>query len=388
MKKSSALILALLFLFCCAPKSKRVEKAKEGGVEIVLNRLEPYSIKGEPSSFTLEEEFSIDTEEEKIARLGLTDIGGYFDSDSSGNVYLVNPKGDEGVIFKFDRDGNFRRSFSRKGQGPGELQPDPYPSLYLMVDHRDNIAVSDSRNNKVSFFEKEGNLVNEVKIETNIFQVFPLENGNYLASISVLDARGEYINQNPLTLFSDKFEEIKELDRQKIPNPIIGKKLKGTWHILSCSVSKGKIYTGFQERGYEIYVYDFAGNLLRKIKKDYKPVPVPKEHKEKFMKTFEAPIFDSIRSRIYFPDSMPAYDSFFSDDDGRLFVMTYEKGPNPGEYKYDIFNPEGAFIGRKSLKVLHDESGLHAKMKNGRFYCLNEKESGYKELIVYKVMWE
>ena len=52
------------------------------------------------------------------------------------------------------------------------------------------------------------------------------------------------------------------------------------------------------------------------------------------------------------------------------------------------FNPEGVFIGRKSLKVFHDESGLYAKMKNDRFYCLNEKDNGYKELKVYKVNWE
>ena len=97
------------------------------GVEIVLNRIEPYSIKGELSTFTLEEEFSIDTEDDKIAELGLTDIGGYFDADSNGNVYLVNPKGNESIIFQFDRDGNFISSFSRRGQGPGELQPLPPP---------------------------------------------------------------------------------------------------------------------------------------------------------------------------------------------------------------------------------------------------------------------
>jgi hypothetical protein len=85
---------------------------------------------------------------------------------------------------------------------------------------------------------------------------------------------------------------------------------------------------------------------------------------------------------------MPPFLAFFSDDEGRLFVMTYEKGENPGEYICDIFNPDGVCVGRKSLKVFHGESGLHATMKNGRFYCLHEKSNGYKELIVYRVEWK
>lgn len=388
MNKTAALI-SILFLFClCAPKSEKVEKITEDGVEIVLNRIESYSIKGEPSTFTLEEEFSIDTEDDKTAELGLTDIGVTFDADSSDNVYLINPKGDESVIFKFDKNGNFNRSFSRRGQGPGELIARPFPSLYLVVDYKNDIAVSDYMNNKVSFFAQDGSLVNEVKINTNIFEVIPLENGNFLAFATVTDAREEFISQNPVTLFSSEFEEIKELDKQSVPNPIIGKRLKGTWHILSWTVSNGKIYTGFQERGYEIYVYNFDGKLVQKIKKEYEPVPVPQEHKDKFMRQFEAEVFDPIRKKIYFPDSMPPFLAFFSDDEGRLFVITYEKGDNPGEYICDIFNPDGICVGRKSLRVFHDESGLYATMKNGRFYCLHEKSNGYKELIVYRVKWK
>ncbi len=29
-----------------------------------------------------------------------------------------------------------------------------------------------------------------------------------------------------------------------------------------------------------------------------------------------------------------------------------------------------------------------AVMKHGRFYCLLEKESGFKELVVYRTKWE
>ena len=132
---------------------------------------------------------------------------------------------------------------------------------------------------------------------------------------------------------------------------------------------------------------------MRKIKKEYRPVEVPEEHKKKFLKLYEHPANIAFRKYIYFPKHMPPFQYFFADDEGYLFVMTYEKGGNPREYKYDIFNPEGIFIGRLSLDNYGkysplQEGQLEAAAKNNRLYCIREKESGYKELVVYKMRWE
>jgi len=76
-------------------------------------------------------------------------------------------------------------------------------------------------------------------------------------------------------------------------------------------------------------VYDLDENLLRRIKKEYRPVDYPEDEKKAF----------------------PAIQHFFLDDEGRLLVMTHEKWENPKEFMFDIFNPEGIFIGGKSLSV-------------------------------------
>jgi hypothetical protein len=329
MKNAGCLFLVLFILCSCAPKSETPERVMEDSIEVVLNRLEPYTIKGEPTTLTLQREFTIDTENDEIAELGLTDIGLHFDVDSSGNIYLVSYENTEGMLFKFDRQGRFVRSFCRKGQGPGELRGRNYLSLYPTVDQNDNIAVSDF-GNKLALFGSEGNLIKEDRIDANTVCTIPLSNGNFLSYKSVMDGRSEFINQNPLILLDGQFEDIKELDKQMIPNPIIGKKLKGSYHVLSWSTSGGKIFTGFQERGYEIYVYDLEGNLVRKIKKEFNPVQISEDYRSKFLEQFSAPIFDDIRNKIYFPDAMPPFHAIFSDDKGRLFVMTYEEGENPG----------------------------------------------------------
>jgi len=69
--------------------------------------------------------------------------------------------------------------------------------------------------------------------------------------------------------------------------------------------------------------------------------------------------------------------------------MTYEISSNPREFIYDIFNPAGIFIGKMNLD---NYRGMYrpfpAKARNNRIYCIREKESGYKELVVYKMKWE
>lgn len=392
MKKIAFLTVILVFIVFYAPRAEKVkkvnvEKRLEGGVEVINNYVCPYKIEGELTNFSLKKEFDIDTESDELAEIGFNDIGTYFGIDSKENIYLVNMKSAENLIYKFDRNGNFSTSFGRKGRGPSELQSRAFPPLHLIITSKDEVAVTDPINHKLVFFESDGSLLKEIKLDSNIFAALPLKNGNYLVWKNILDPRGVYLQQNPLILCTSDFEEIKELDRQKIPNPMVGKMLKGTYHVISWSISRGKIFTGFQERGYEIYVYDLEGNLLRRIKKDYKHIPVPEEYKKEYLKPFERPRFDDIRKKIYFPKSMPPFHSFFNDDKGRLFVMTYENGENRKEYRYDIFNASGIFIGRKSLRIYHDTVGLRAKIKKDRLYCINEKESGYKVFTVYKIEW-
>ena len=85
--KITIIILSGIFIFSCGPKSDKIEQIWEGGIEVIINHPEPYKIEGEPSKLILEEEFTIDTENEEIAKIGLIDIWG-FTVDSEENIYL------------------------------------------------------------------------------------------------------------------------------------------------------------------------------------------------------------------------------------------------------------------------------------------------------------
>ncbi len=98
--------------------------------------------------------------------------------------------------------------------------------------------------------------------------------------------------------------------------------------------------------------------------------------------------------KIYYPDSMPPFQFFFTDDDAKLYVMTHERGEGPRDFIFDIFNSEGFFTGRISLSnggnpVTAIWGGPYqVTAKNKRLYCMRGKESGYQELVVYRMKWE
>jgi hypothetical protein len=101
-------------------------------------------------------------------------------------------------------------------------------------------------------------------------------------------------------------------------------------------------------------------------------------------------LYEAAKTQIYFPSSLPPFHYFLMDEKGRLYVMTYERGDGPREYMFDIFNPEGIFVGRKSLKVSQNiiTDRPNRKIKNDHFYSIEEKESGFRHVKVYKMKWK
>ena len=325
----------------------------------------------------------IDLERDDIAKIGLLEIHD-FAVDLTGNIYFSDSHSKENMIFKFDGEGNYVKSVCPKGQGPGEL---PNAPMMMFTEDDELVAYSGM---KLLIFKPDASLVREVK--TNVrysSRATYLDNGNYLMGITKYPQEESGKTAHITMLYDSQFNEIKELDRIEL-FPMVAQRIKGISHSIVAEVSIGKIFTGSQQRDYEIYVYDFTGNLIKKIRKDYIKVPTSEEYKERFLSMFKGnpALYEAAKKKIYFPSSLPPFHYFLVDEKGRLYVMTYERGINAGEYMFDIFNPEGVFVGRMSLKDFSSFDGLNGKIKNDHFYCIGEKESGYKEFVVYKMNWE
>jgi len=352
----------------------------EDGVEVIINHLEPYKIEGEPNELILEEEFRIDSSRSDLVKAELSDLS-MGDIDSDGNIYFVNSiRKSEKIIYKFNKKGEFITCFCRKGQGPGEIQ---WVS-YFGIEANNNIIISDHNSKKILLFDRDGKLIQETHYNPIYDTIVPLENGKYLAYQFFTDLSRKTFSRN-IVLCNSIFEEIKKLDTCKVPDPFkLGRRGAPLNAVFLFVVSKGKIYVGNEDRGYEIFIYDLNGNLLKKIRKEYESVKIPEKLIKERRKRYEG----TPGLKVFFPVYYPAFNFFIIDDEGRLYVRTWEKGENAGEYIFDIFNPDGIFIMRKSMKTSGFPVFIEARVNNNRLYCLREKESGYKELVVYKMIWK
>ena len=120
---------------------------------------------------------------------------------------------------------------------------------------------------------------------------------------------------------------------------------------------------------------------IDRIRKEYRKIPIPKEVVEKQTNA----LGEARRKVTVFPDSYPPFRDFFTDEMGRLYVKTYEKDEDSGEHIFDIFNADGVFIGRKSLRIADSDA---TQARQNLLYCKNRKESGFFELVVYRMKWE
>ncbi len=379
LKQGSRFIATLMMLCLCLPscsrRPTRIDRTYEDGVEVVINHVEPYRIKGKGIAITLEEEFRIDTEREDLLAKGMGSAG-EFDVDAAGNIFIVGFKNKEFFVNKFDKRGNLVLSFGRRGQGPGELD---WP-LGAHVFGSDGFALTDAYK-KVLVYGSRGEVVFEERLPSAYMLAEILENGRYLTfgdkGVPGLDGSSLAV----LSLCSPQWKAIQELDVYRWPS--MEAQTRSLVPTFMWRVSGSRIYVANEARGYEIWIFGLDGKLLRKIRKEYTPVAPSDELKRAWLGSNYEQIL--LMGKDYFPPKMPPFNSFFTDERGRVFVMTYEPGPRPGEYLYDVFDPDGVFISRMSLKRVWAGIYLGAKyatVRNNRLYFYREKENGFHELVI------
>ena len=381
MKSLIFLLLIIAISISCVYRSDRVEKHIEDGVEVTINYLEPYKIKDEPSNLVLEKEFSIDFASEEIGELGIA-AATDFEIDSNGNIYFFFSNKDGNLIFKFDPQGNFLTSFGTKGQGPGEMQW----IIWTGCDSQNNLFVSDNGNRKILIFSDDGSLVKEIRYPSKVGLLYPLENGNFFGLWDKHPAPSKkYMYVWAFSLYNPEFKEIKLLDTQKVYDfNILGDRGVNARPFFRSRVHNNNIYISCEDRGYEILKFNLEGDLLQKIRKEYKPVEVSDEVIREKRRQYE-----EYGMKVWFPKFWLPMCDFFLDDNGRIFVKTFETGEYPADYIFDIFNPDGVFIGRKAMNIFTlGDAYACVKSKRDRLYCFQEKPDGFREFNVYRIRWE
>lgn len=355
--------LWMIFIFASPVQRKAKWKGtieKIDGVTVVKNPKEP--MYGD-DVFQLEEELAIGEEgngdEYIFSKIG--DIA----VDGEGKIHILDIN--EAHIKIFDKNGKYVKTIGNKGQGPGEMSR---PSS-LQITTQNEIAVNDSSARKIHFFTLDGNFLHAVSQTNMSFFTDPKidKEGNITASYMIMDNEVVYV----LKKFNPQLKEFFPIFSKvilKYPNfnPFFP---QCYWDI----IEEDNIIWGFADK-YELFIIDSAGKTVKKITREYDPVKITDEEKEKIIEGLLGGI------KLIWNEHHNPFIYLRVDDEGRIFTRTYEKARESGQYYFDVFDPDGKYVAKIPLK------SRPYVIKKSKLYTIEEDEEGYQLVKRYRITWK
>jgi hypothetical protein len=276
----------------------------------------------------------------------------------------------------------------------------------VRFDIYNNIYTIDAGNNRISFFDKDGKYLRQIRMTERFSNPFINSKGFIIANKFSAPEEGNVQKQIQLHgLFDDKFNLVAELLKieTEFPLPMGGdlsamaEYLAKVFSIMAfrpqviTTVSDNDfIYLGYPDK-YEINVFSPEGTLVKKITREYDPIPVSKKDKESFVQmasqnlpsVFTEDLREKAFQNVKYPKYKPAYQGFTLMENGWLAVVV-----NSVEDEYtllDIFDQEGKYIAHFKTPVLAE--GMLAGLlffNNGKAYSV-VTEDDYKFVKRYSI---
>ena len=276
-------------------------------------------------------------------------------TDESGEFYFSYPNtikvayddsifiNDSQQLLRFDKNGHFIRNYFVKGQGPGELT-----SVNNYVLTEDAIIIYDGRARRMTWFNYDGELIKDFKIDLEVLsQDFLLFSNNtyyFFSRDHIITNEKPLVVDQPHRLFAltQNGKEISELIEFPVKMYMLSSQNRAVWRPISqfFSIDFNKEYLMVSHtQDYLIKIFDFGTqSVIRKFNREYKRVETPPEIKERNV------IFGNDRKKYPVPEMEFLNDvqNLFIFDD-KLWVQTSTKEDKKGQF-IDVYNFEGEFV--------------------------------------------
>ncbi|HSA95564.1 MAG TPA: hypothetical protein VLJ16_05905, partial [Acidobacteriota bacterium] len=149
--------------------------------------------------------------------------------------------------------------------------------------------------------------------------------------------------------------------------------------VIRWDVSGGtEIVCGSGAEGYRLDVFDSTGRVVRRISKEYDPVPVTDMDIDRLMKRHG---FQS-RDEVSYPSHLPPLSWIYADEDGRVYVSTWQRDPASGVALFNVFDPEGRYLCDYLIP------GEPIVFKSGKLYAIVEDADGVQYIKRYQMIWK
>jgi len=289
--------------------------------------------------------------------------------DEEENIYVLDLK--DVRVKVFDKNGKSLRIFGKKGEGPGELRL-PY-RMYLIAGKE--LMFYDISNRRIAYYSLDGQCLREISTRKQMFER------------TIADSQGNIIGY--FFIPGDRYvHELKKFDSKL--NPVMTivtiqeERKPGVIELLDTSLQFRLLdndnIVWSHPSSYEIFVISPEGKTLRKIVKAYDSVKITEAEKKEMIESSTAPPGYKVELPEYYN---PLY-YFICDEDGRIYVRTYEKDSKGGFY-YDVFDSEGRNIAKFSLP---GNELLFVAKKDKLYSVMSQNGKAFSFVKKYSVEWQ
>jgi hypothetical protein len=335
--------------------------SKEGDVVVVKNPKTPL-IGAE--AFSMEEDLSIG------GQSGTGFIFGEISSIAvSGDGTIAVLDGKENNIKVFSREGKLIKTFGRAGEGPGEL------GLARFIYWTEGNELMVPQMTKLSFFKPTGELIREVSLAAMTGADFrPASRGGLFGYFIV---REEANPRYELRKLDSALKILFPIESSPLPNSARDG-FKPIFPIVRWAALAGdRVVCGYAVKN-ELRIHDADGRLVRKIQMSTDQIPVSQKDIEERSKGVPPTLLANMKVPKYYP----YFRYLMTDDEDRIYVVTFEPPSGKKGYCFDIFDAEGKYIAKTILPA------VGPLIRKGCLYAAEENEEGYPVLKRYKVSWK
>lgn len=308
-----------------------------------------------------------------------------------GFHYFLNES--DNSIWRFDNNLKLINKIGKNGQGPGE-----FTSLSRFSFLQDKIYLYG--NGKISIFDLNGELLQEIKSPFATVKCF-LKNENAICKDREFNRSksGKLSISQSIQYCDSNLKKISELVKVNIEiTPGYRFEALEPYIDAEYSETKNLIYVSYPLKDLTILVFDEKGKKIGKIYKKYKPIKVNNDFKKEFLNTIlQAPgvpglkdkrIAEEVIKRTHFPKFFPPLHSFYIDENGDVFVKTFQRVK--GKAIFEKYGMNVKFLRQYELPEDHidivDAKNFTAFSYGYYYYLYIDEEGNYilhKEKLSY-----
>ncbi|HUP52207.1 MAG TPA: 6-bladed beta-propeller [Longimicrobiales bacterium] len=299
--------------------------------------------------------------------------------DGAGRIWVLEGQAQE--IRVFDANGAFVRTVGQRGNGPGELAD--ASAIHQGPDAR--MWVMDPRNARLSVFDTAGAFL----------RAHPARGGFFLSPWpGRFDRQGGYHAPVPrgvagefrvaMVRYDSAFEALDTLDapvdpverqRFELSNDRGMRMMAGipyTGGLRWLLSEQGNMWALFTDE-YRLFELSSTGDTLRTITRAFAPISVTAADRERARE--DLAWFTDQGGQIdmsQLPATKAPVDGFFFDDEGHVWVARVASPEEEGRL-YDVFDPEGRFLGMLTLPFALEETPVPV-IRGGAIYAVTQDE--------------